>query len=452
MKPDQMELQTMGADRVVITGMGWVTPLGFDVDTVWSRLLKGDIAIGPVTRYDHETFATNFAAQVPEFDLADFVDDAKRFSHVRINTKFALAAGAVACRQAGLNISAMRDPRRVGIYLGAGEGPIDSDPFFTTNLVGWDAEQRTMVGEKWFAHAMEALNKENELEQDPHMAIHHLARAFGARGPALNCMTACAASTQSVGEASEMIRRGDADVMLAGGAHSMIHPLGMTGFIRLTAMSTRRDDPQHASRPFDRSREGFVMGEGAGIVVLESLDHALARGATPIAELAGYGSSADAFRITDIQPDGLGAQAAMNDALGQAGVDPRTTDASGRPRVHYISAHGTGTQENDAIETKAVKGVFGELAPKVPFSSVKSMMGHLIQAAGVVEMMTCVQAIRTGWVPPTVNLNDPDPECDLDYVRNKARDLNAAGGVDVCLSNGFGFGGQNDCVCVRKFA
>lgn len=441
----------MSSERVVVTGMGWVTPLGFDVETVWSRLLRGDIGICPVTRYDAETFATNFAAQVPNFDLADFVDDAKRFSRVRINTRFALAAGASACAQAGLSAGTIKEPRRVGIYLGAGEGPVDSDPYFTTNLVGWDAEKRAMVGEKWFAQAMQSLDKETELEQDPHMTIHHLARAFDARGPALNCMTACAASTQAVGEASEIIRRGDADIMLAGGAHSMVHPLGMTGFIRLTAMSARRDDPKHASRPFDRSRNGFVMGEGAGIVVLESLKHARARGATPIAELAGYGSSADAFRITDIQPDGIGAQAAMNDALAQANVDPRATDTRGRPLVHYISAHGTGTQENDAIETRAVKGVFGELAPFVPFSSVKSMLGHLIQAAGVVELMTCVQAIRTGWVPPTMNLNDPDPLCDLDYVPNKSRDLNPVGGVDVCLSNGFGFGGQNDSVCVRRF-
>jgi 3-oxoacyl-[acyl-carrier-protein] synthase II len=231
----------------------------------------------------------------------------------------------------------------------------------------------------------------------------------------------------------------------------MIHPLGMTGFVRLTAMSTRRDDPAHASRPFDASREGFVMGEGAGVLVLESLESALARGATPLAEVAGFGSSADAFRITDIQPDGKGAISAMSQACRQAGIDPREPGDDGRPRIHYISAHGTGTQENDKIETLAVKGVFGALARQVPFSSVKSMLGHLIQAAGAVEAMTCVLAIQSGWVPATLNLHTPDPECDLDYVPNHARDLRAAGGVDVCLSNSFGFGGQNNTLCIRRF-
>jgi 3-oxoacyl-[acyl-carrier-protein] synthase II len=264
-------------------------------------------------------------------------------------------------------------------------------------------------------------------------------------------MTACAASTQAVGEAFEILRRGDADVMLAGGAHSMIHPLGMTGFIRLTAMSKRRESPAAASRPFDVTRDGFVMGEGAGVVILETLDHAMQRGAEPVAEIAGYGSSADSFRVTDIQPQGKGAVAAMSRALQQAGINPRERGADGRPLVHYISAHGTGTSENDAIETAAVKSLFGPLAPDVPFSSVKSMLGHLIQAAGAVELITCVMAMHTGFLPPTINLTHPDPACDLDYVPNAARDLRERGGVEVCLSNSFGFGGQNDTVCVRCY-
>jgi 3-oxoacyl-[acyl-carrier-protein] synthase II len=264
-------------------------------------------------------------------------------------------------------------------------------------------------------------------------------------------MTACAASTQATGEAFEIIRRGDADVMMAGGAHSMIHLLGMTGFIRLTAMSTRRDDPATASRPFNQTRDGFVMGEGAGIVILEELEHALARGATPLAEVAGFGSSADAYRITDIDPDGMGAAKAMRRALSQAGIDPEKPGPDGRPPVQYVSAHGTGTSENDGIETKAVKATFGEQAGRVPFPSLKSMMGHLIQAAGAVELIACVQSIRSGFVPPTINLDTPDPACDLDYVPNEPRDLREEGGVDVCLSNSFGFGGQNDSICVRKF-
>jgi 3-oxoacyl-[acyl-carrier-protein] synthase II len=281
--------------------------------------------------------------------------------------------------------------------------------------------------------------------------LSHLAMLLGVRGPAFNCMTACAASTQAVGEAYEIIRRGDADAMVTGGTHSMIHPLGMTGFIRLTAMSSRRESPGSASRPFDKTRDGFVMGEGAGVLVIEDLAHATKRGATPLAEIAGFGSSADAFRITDIHPDGRGAVAAMMQACRHAGINPREPGEDGRPQVHYVSAHGTGTQENDRIETIAVKTVFGALAPRVPFSSVKSALGHLIQAAGAVELMTCVQAIRTGIIPATMNLHNPDPECDLDYVPNAARDVSSQGGVDVCLSNSFGFGGQNNTICVRRY-
>jgi 3-oxoacyl-[acyl-carrier-protein] synthase II len=238
--------------------------------------------------------------------------------------------------------------------------------------------------------------------------------------------------------------------MFAGGAHSMIHLLGMTGFIRLTAMSTNREEMAHAAKPFDAERDGFVMGEGAGMLILESAEHALKRGAKIIAEVAGYGSSADAYRITDIDPDGKGAIAAMSQACRQAGISPRERGPDGRPLVHYISAHGTGTKENDRIETRAVKGLFGDLAKEVPFSSVKSMLGHLIQAAGAVELMTCVKAIETGMLPPTMNLTTPDPECDLDHVPNAARDLRNKG-VEVCLSNSFGFGGQNDTLCIRKW-
>ena len=341
--------------------------------------------------------------------------------------------------------------RRFGIYLGSGEGQLDYDNFLASNLSGWKADTRTVDGGAWAKHALATMSAVREIEQEPNLAMSHVAAEFGCRGPAFNCMTACAASTQAIGEAFEIIRHGDADVMFAGGSHSMVHLLGMTGFIRLTAMSQRRDTPQSAARPFDQTRDGFVMGEGAGMIILESLEHAKKRGATIIAELAGYGSTADAFRITDIQPDGRGAAGAMAQALKQAGVSPREVGPNGRPPVQYISAHGTGTKENDKIETAAVKALFGPLAPKIPFSSVKSMLGHLIQAAGAVELITCIKAIDTGIVPPTMNLKNPDPVCDLDYVPNAARDLNAEGGVDLCLSNSFGFGGQNDTVAVRKF-
>ncbi|GJM18634.1 MAG: 3-oxoacyl-[acyl-carrier-protein] synthase 2 [Phycisphaeraceae bacterium] len=438
--------------RVVITGMGWVTPLGTDLDGVWNRLLAGETGIGPIERFDASTFSTNFAAEVKDFDLrAHLGDRADDHAEAGISTKYALAAAMNAVTQAGFAGQRAPDPARCGVYLGAGEGTLDYDHFMATHVAGWDAESRSVDSVKWAKRAHEGMNALLELEQEPHLTVTHLAEAFGASGPAFNCMTACAASAQATGEAAEIIKRGDADVMLAGGAHTMIHPFGMSGFIRLTAMSTRRDDPQNASRPFDAARDGFVMGEGAGILVLEDLDHARARGATILAEVAGYGSTADAYRITDIHPEGKGAAGAMRQALGEAGIDPSATDANGRPFVHYINAHGTGTQENDKTETAAVKAVFGEHAPKVPFSSIKSMLGHLIQAAGAVELITCVKAIETGWVPPTRNLENPDPVCDLDYVPGTARDLNPAGGVDVCLSNSFGFGGQNDTVCVRRY-
>jgi 3-oxoacyl-[acyl-carrier-protein] synthase II len=447
----------MSNTRVVITGMGWITPLGGDIDTVWRRLLAGDSAIGPVTHFDASTFKTSFAAEVKGFRLADHAADADlrgglaAHSMAGASTQYALAAAAQAWRSSGLGGYDKLSRRRMGVYLGSGEGTLDFENYAATNIAGWDPERRAVDGRKWAASAYATMSAVREVEQEPNMTLGHVATAFGCRGPASNCMTACAASTQAVGEAFETIRHGDADVMLAGGSHSMIHPLGMTGFIRLTAMSRRTDTPQTAARPFDQSRDGFVMGEGAGMVVLEKLEHALARGATPLCEVVGFGSTADAFRITDIQPEGKGAAAAMLHACRQAGINTREPVGDGRPGVHYISAHGTGTEENDKIETAAVKAAFGPMAPKVPFSSVKSMMGHLIQAAGAVELMTCVMAIRTGWVPPTMNLQHPDPNCDLDYVPNAARDLNPVGGVEVCLSNSFGFGGQNDTIAVRRF-
>ena len=442
---------TRKSKRVVITGMGWVTPLGTNIEDAWSKLLSAQSAIGPVTRFDASTCATNFAAEVKEFDLADHLGDrAQAHQNAGVGTQFALAAASAAWKMAKLDTSPP-NLKRTGIYLGAGEGVLDYPPYMAANIAGWDSEARKLDSVAWIKKAYEGMQPIAEVEQEPQIASTHIAAEMGTMGPTLNCMTACAASTQAIGEAFEIIRRGDADIMLAGGCHSMIHPLGMTGFMRLTAMSTRREDPQTASRPFDNTRDGFVMGEGAGIIILESLESAKARGANILAEVAGFGSTADAYRITDIHPDGKGGAGAMSGALKQAGIDPNGTDDSGRPLVHYISAHGTGTQENDKTESNGVRSVFGELAPKVPFSSIKSMMGHLIQAAGAVELITCIQAIQTGIIPPTANLNDLDPLCGLDHVPNEARDTNSMGGVDVCLSNSFGFGGQNDTICVRKY-
>lgn len=443
--------------RVVVTGTGWVTPLGSDVDSVWTKLLAGGSAFGRLSRYEAETFATNFGAEVRGFALDQFIGErSARYERTPVGTQFAIAAAMQAWTQAGIGTwdgprlgdsgGPDLDPRRFGLYMGAGEGKVDLAAFAGTSRDAWTESGLDLV--RWGEVAAERFSGELEAEQEPSMCLAHVASEFGTRGPVGNCVTACAAGAQCVGEAAELIRRGDADIMLAGGSHSMIHPLGMSGFIRLTAMSTRRDDPSTASRPFDATRDGFVMGEGAGMLVIERLDHALARGATPLAEIAGYGSSADAYRITDIDPDGMGAAIAMRVALKQAGIDPSKRLEDGRPPVQWVNAHGTGTKENDRIETQAVKHVFGELAREVPFTSVKSMLGHLIQAAGTVELITCIKAIQTGWLPPTINYAHADPVCDLDMVPNTARDT--GGKIDVCLSNSFGFGGQNDSVCVRR--
>ena len=424
--------------RVVITGIGWITPLGHDIETVWKRLLAGESGAAPTTNFDAGTFPTQFAAEVKGFDLKNFLTrHYENHKNCSRNVSFALAAAEMAWADAGLNGGPGVDPDMVGVYLGGGEGPIDFDNFVAAAIAGWDPEKRELNAVRWAEVAEERLTAVKEFEQDPNSAAGHIACRFDARGPNFNTLTACAASTQALGEASGMIRRGDADVMISGGAHSMIHPLGVTGFNRLTALSTRNDSCASASRPFDRSRDGFVLGEGAGILILEELESAKRRGARVLAEITGYGSTADAFRVTDMHDGGRGAIAAMRGAMADAGVGPADID--------YISAHGTSTEENDKVETLAIRTVFGEHAPKVPVSSVKSMLGHLIAGAGAVELITCVLAIRDGVIPPTANYSEPDPNCDLDYVPNKARKAD----VRICLSNSFGFGGQNDTLIVK---
>ena len=430
-------------NRVVITGMGWITPMGHSIDAVWKRLLNGESGISKTTIFDASTFPTTFSAEVKDYRLEDFVPNVKDHEGIGRNTQFALGACAQAWKMARLpplESQSSLDLDRVGIYLGSGEGSLDFDAYTSAALASWQPETGTIDAVKWAEIAFERMQVTRELEQEPNMPLSHLALLTGARGPAMNCLTACAASTQAIGEATEILRRGDADVMIGGGAHSMIHPFGVTGFNRLTALSTLNENPVAASRPFDLQRGGFVLGEGAGMVILETLDHAQKRGAKILAEVVGYGSTADAFRITDQDPDGLGAIAAMREALADANLTPADVD--------YINAHGTGTKENDSNETTAVKSVFGPHAKSVPVSSIKSMMGHLIAAAGAVEMICCVLALRDQMLPPTTNLQNPDPECDLDYVPNQAR----AAKVDVAVSNSFGFGGQNDTIIVKRFA
>jgi 3-oxoacyl-[acyl-carrier-protein] synthase II len=432
--------------RVVITGMGWVTPMGHSIEGVWKRLLDSESGIARTSIFDADTFPTTISAEVKGFNFDDHVPDLRGPKPGGRNIQFALAACAQAWKSAKLDANSL-DLDRVGIYLGSGEGSLDFDAFTAAALSNWVPENGALDSVKWAQMALQLMNATRELEQEPNMPLSHLALLTGARGPALNCLTACAASTQAIGEATEILRRGDADVMVGGGAHSMIHPFGVTGFNRLTALCENRklveaigvDDPARASRPFDAQRAGFVLGEGAGMVILETLEHAQRRGAPILAEVAGYGSTADAFRITDQDPDGRGAIVAMTEALADAQLSPAD--------VHYINAHGTGTKENDGNETTAIKSVFGEHARKIPVSSIKSMMGHLIAAAGAVELICCVLAIRDQVLPPTTNLENHDPECDLDYVPNKSRKAK----VDVALSNSFGFGGQNDSIIVKRF-
>ena len=427
--------------RVVVTGMGMVTPVGRDLESTWSSLREGRSGVGTISLFDASAFPTKIAAEVPGFDLSTYIDDAERWEEYSRNTQFALAAAAMAVEHSGIGSYPSLDRARFGVYLGSGEGQQDFPRFV-------DLVNRSAVGRGEGARVDTAaftrqglgkLHPIREAEQEPGTPAGHLASVFGARGPNANCLTACAASSQAIGEAVEVIRRGDADVMLSGGTHSMIHPFGVTGFNLLTALSTRNDEPTRASRPFDRERDGFILGEGSGMLVLESLEHARARGATIYGEVVGYGSTADAFRITDSHDEGRGAIACMREALADAGLDAEDVD--------YINAHGTSTSVNDSVETLAIKKTFGDAAYRVPISSTKSMMGHLIAAAGSVEAIVCLLSIRDGVVPPTINLENPDPDCDLDYVPHQSRRK----AVDVALSNSFGFGGQNIALIVRSF-
>jgi 3-oxoacyl-[acyl-carrier-protein] synthase II len=426
-----------GRRRVVITGIGCVTPLGLGVEPLWKNLMVGASGVGLTTVFDASRFPTKISAEVRNWDISDEGQEASRWRFCGRHTKFAAGAALQAMKDAGLPHGLPADPTRLGVYLGSGEGQQDFDSF--TRMMNAAITGDVLDVAKFTKEGLETLHPLAEVEQEPNMPAGHLAGLFDAQGPNLNCLTACAASSQAIGEAAEIVRRGEADVMLSGGTHSMIHPFGVTGFNLLTALSTRNDEPARASRPFDNDRDGFVLGEGAAMVVLEELEHAKRRGAHIHGELIGYGSTADAYRITDTHPEGRGASSCIRLALADAGL--------GLHDIDYINAHGTSTSVNDRVETLAIKTVFGEHAYKIPVSSTKSMMGHLIAAAGATELIVCLLAIRDRMLPPTINYENPDPDCDLDYVPNKAR----AGKCDRALSNSFGFGGQNISLIVGRY-
>ncbi|MEB3224023.1 MAG: beta-ketoacyl-ACP synthase II [Candidatus Sericytochromatia bacterium] len=411
-----------GPVRVVVTGLGAVTPLGTGVAAYWDGLVTGRSGIGPITAFDASALDCRIAGQVPDFDPLAWVEDRKEARRLARFSQFAIAASKQALADAGLPLSA-GSAERLGVCIGSGMGGL-----------GALEEQFDVLRDRGpgrvspFTVPMMITN----------MAAGNVAIAVGARGPNTCPVTACASGTHAIGEAFEILRRGAADAMLAGGAEAVITPMGIAAFASARALSTRNDDPSRASRPFDRLRDGFVMGEGAGVVLLETLAHARARGARIYAELTGWGMTCDAHHMTAPSPDGAGIVRAMAAALTQADVAPT--------EVGYLNAHGTSTPLNDAIETEAVKAVFGAHAPHLPVSSVKSMTGHLLGAAGGVEAIATVLALHHGLLPPTINLEEPDPACDLDYVPNVAR----VAAVEVAMSNSMGFGGHNASLIFRR--
>ncbi len=423
--------------RVVVTGAGMINPLGNQVEVVWEALKAGKSGVGYTTIFDASQFPTKIASEIKNWNYTDAGLDPSIWAKRGRHTKFAAGAAIQAVQSSGV-LNSINDPRRFGVYLGSGEGNQDFMNFAQMMVSALD-ENGNLDLVKFTKKGMEILEPDVEIEQEPNMPVGHLAAMFNAQGPNANCLTACAASSQAIGEATEIIRRSEADVMLSGGTHSMIHPFGVTGFNLLTALCQDSNDaPTKASRPFDKNRSGFVLGEGAGMVILEEYEHAKKRKAHIWGEIVGYGSTADAYRITDIHPEGRGAIGCMNMAIADAGINP--------DQIGYVNAHGTSTQVNDRVETRACHQVFGANAKNVPVSSTKSMMGHLIAAAGATELIVCLLAMRDQILPPTINYETPDPDCDLDYVPNKARE----GKINYALNNSFGFGGQNISVVAAR--
>ena len=411
------------SQRVVVTGVGLVTPVGNDTPSSWAAILAGRSGAGPLTRYDHTEFKAHFAAEVKDFDPVRYVgkQDARRLDRF---LHFAVAAAQEALTDSNFDMS-QYDPRRVGVHIGSGIGGVNI-------LLEQYEVLRTRGPRRVSPFTVPGLM--------PNSAAAYVSIMTGARGPSLALSTACATGSHSLGEAAEIIRRGKADTMIAGGSEAAIVGHAAAGFESMGALSTRNDDPQRASRPFDAGRDGFVMAEGAGVVILERLDLARARGARIYGELVGYGASADAYHITAPAEDAAGTADCMRLALDDAGLAPTDVD--------YLNAHGTSTPLNDTSETKAIKLAFGEHAYKLAVSSTKSMTGHFMGAAGAIEAVFCLLAIRDQILPPTINYETPDPVCDLDYVPNRAR----AAKIDVAMSNSFGFGGHNGTLILRRLS
>ncbi len=409
--------------RVVVTGVGMVTPLGTGTEKSWTRLLEGRSGIRRIRQFDASAFSCQIAGEVPDFEIDQFVEFKEqkkmdRFIHLGI------AAAVMAMEDSGLKVT-KGNARRVGVVVGSGMGGLPAIERYKEILIEKGPRRITP-----FFIPMTIIN----------LISGQISIRYGAKGPNSSVATACASGTHSIGDAFKLIQGGYADAMIAGGTESVITPLGVGGFTAMKALSTRNDEPEKASRPFDRDRDGFVMGEGAGILILEEIRHALNRGARIYAEIIGYGMTGDAYHITSPSMDGDGAARCMHAALMDGGIRPE--------EMNYINAHGTSTKYNDELETVAIKNVFGEHSYKLAVSSTKSMTGHLLGASGGIEGVICVLSIFNNIVPPTTNLTNPDPECDLDYVPHRSRALD----VNIAMSNSFGFGGTNACIIFREYS
>jgi len=407
--------------RVVVTGMGLVSALGTDLESSWAALLRGESGIGPITKFDASEFRTRIAGEIPGFDPEDFIER-KEVRRQDPFTWYAVATSDMAIRDSGIDVDG-EDPTRIGVIIGSGIGGIGTHE---------EQNQRYLEG------GPSRISPFYIPMMIPDIASGVVSMRYGLKGPNYCTVSACASSAHAIGDAFRLVEHGDADVMVCGGTEAAITPMSVGGFAAMKAMSTRNDEPELASRPFEADRDGFVLGEGAGMIVLESLEHARARGARIYCEVVGIGMTADAHHITAPAPGGEGAARAMRLAIEEAGVAPEDVD--------YINAHGTSTPFNDRFETQAIKSVFGDHAYNLMVSSTKSMTGHLLGGAGGLEFVFTALAIHEGKVPPTINYETPDPECDLDCVPNEMREAE----IDVALTNSFGFGGHNAVLAMRR--